>query len=489
MRRVIGIIGAGFGGLSAAVLLAARGHRVEVFDKQNRPGGKAAGIEINGFHFDSGPSVITSPWLFDEIFEKAGRKREDYIHLIPIHPWTRIIETNESWWDLDDPDLMNEDGVLITREEINQLSVFNENARTIFRRWQENYYNVTMNNTRDWIRSLVRLPEIRHLSDDYRLIASMLPNDRIRHAIAFPAVVLGANPFTPTRAPLIYHGMKCQGGVYYPQGGISALANSLVRIIRELGGEVHYGVEVSEILYHNGRLRGIRLNDGGVQVCDYVISTSDALLSSKDLLPGFARHFKSEVNKKRLATSAFVLGLGIRELPELELLKPFNIIQGYGFAEFMKSVFQTGKLSTDPFFFVNSPSQIDPSLAPAGHSLLQVVTPVPNLTYPLDWVESTRLIRKQLVDKLEQLFPGLRNAVVAEISYGPPDFRDRLNCYAGAAFSLQPIFTPTGWRTIKQQVDGYPEVFLVGAGTHPGGGIFGVIHSAFNVDRIITNRI
>ncbi len=490
MSKVI-VIGSGFGGLGAAIRLAARGHEVEVFEKRDKPGGRAYVYKIDGFTFDGGPTVITAPFMFDDLWRAAGRRREDYFRLVPVNPYYRIFDHQGRHFDY------NGDEHLIL-DEIGQWNPadregyrrFIGTTRAIFQKGFVELADKPFLHFSDMLRVAPDLIRMQSYLSVYSYVAQFIKDDFLRRVFSFHPLLIGGNPFD---APSIYamiHYLEREWGIHYAVGGTGAIVAAMARLFEELGGRIHLNAAVEEILVDSQarRVTGIRLADGAAVTADHVVSNADSAFTYRSLIP---EHFLRKYNHRRIdrmkySMSLFVIYFGTKRLYRDQGLAHHNIILSERYKDLLTDVFDRQTLAKDFSLYLHMPTLTDPSMAPEGCESFYVLSPVPHLGSGIDWTRAAKPYRDAIIQFLEDHYlPDLQASIVAEHHIDPLHFRDTLNSQLGAAFSLQPVLTQSAWFRPHNQSEEFSNLYFVGAGTHPGAGLPGVLSSSIIVENLI----
>jgi phytoene desaturase len=486
--RVV-VIGSGFGGLGVAVRLAARGFRVRVLEKRDQPGGRAYVYRDAGFAFDAGPTVVTAPQLIEELFELAGRRMADHLKLVPVDPFYRIRFDDGRLFDYTgDADRMAEEVRRVSPADVDGYRRFVVEAEKIFRVGFEQLSDVPFSRAVDMLKIVPQMIRLRSHKSVYALVSSYIRDEALRQVMSFHPLLVGGNPFSTTSIYSLIAYLERKWGVWFALGGTGAIVQALVELLRALGGELECDAEVEEILVDGGRARGVRLAGGRVIDADLVVSNSDVAFTYKRLLPPAVRRKWTD---RRLDQMRYSMGLVVayfgtrRTYPELA---HHTILLGPRYRELLDDIFERKVLASDFSLYLHAPTRTDPSLAPPGCEAFYVLAPVPHLGSGTDWDREIDGYRDRLYAFLEEaMLPELRTSLVTSRTITPNTFRDELNSIHGAAFSIQPLLTQSAYFRPHNRSEDVRGLYFVGAGTHPGAGMPGVLSSAKVVDRLIAD--
>ncbi|HSR46676.1 MAG TPA: phytoene desaturase family protein [Anaerolineales bacterium] len=476
------VIGGGFGGLAAAIRLAAQGNEVELFEARDQLGGRAYVYRQDGFTFDGGPTVITAPFLFDELFALAGRRREDYVAFVPLHPYYRIFHPDGRFLDYNsDPAFIDEQIRKWNPSDVEGYHRFIATTQAIFEKGFVELADRPFLHVSDMLRvapDLIRLQSYRNV---YPYVSGFIQDEFLRQCFSFHPLLVGGNPFQTTSIYSLIHYLEREWGVHYAMGGTGAIIEALGKLAGELGVRIHLDAPVEEILVRDRRVRGVRLADGTTHRADAVISNGDMANTYRALIP--ARHRRKftdrRIERMHHSMSLFVLYFGTRRRYTAADLAHHNIILGPRYRGLLDDIFKRKILADDFSLYLHMPTLTDPSLAPEGHEAFYVLSPVPNLEAPVDWAETAPHYKDRILDHLEAHFlPDLRANLVTEHWIDPAHFAGTLRSFQGSAFSIEPILTQSAWFRPHNRSEEFENLYLVGAGTHPGAGLPGVLSSA-----------
>jgi phytoene desaturase len=480
MRRVA-VIGSGFGGLALAIRLQSAGVQTTLLEKRDQPGGRAYVYRDAGFTFDAGPTVITAPEALEELFALSGRALADYVRLVPVVPFYRLF-----WDDGYVFDYSND--LEATLEQIRAKSPGDVQGYLDFLRYTEDvfehgYTRLATVPFLDWwsmIRVAPQLVRLESYRSVHSVVASHIRDPHLRQAFSFHSLLVGGNPFKASSIYTLIHFLERRWGVHFPIGGTGALVAGMVRLFEELGGEVRLGAPVERILTASGRVTGVATGDGWSGRFDAVASNADVnhtyerLLGHEPLAAPVARRLR----RMRHSMSLFLVYFGTRGTHPS--LAHHDVIFGPRYRGLLEDIFETGKLADDFSLYLHAPTRTDPSLAPEGCECFYVLSPVPHLGKGrIDWVtEGPRYADRILSFLDERYVPGLRRDLVTRRIFTPLDFETELNAHLGSAFSLEPLLSQSAYFRAHNRDDRIGGLYLVGAGTHPGAGVPGVVSSA-----------
>ncbi len=486
----IAVIGSGFGGLAAAVRLAAAGHHVDIFEKRDRIGGRAYQYEIGGFRFDGGPTVLTAPFMFEELFELAGERLADHVDLVPLDPFYRVFDADQRTFDYHaDLEAFLREVERCSPDDAAGVRRLTQRISRVF----DAFYPYTERNMMQPSVMLAMLPFMvrqRAMAGVARTVNQAVRDPFLRQALSFHPLLVGGRPSTTPALYSLIVEFERRWGVHYALGGTGALVAAIGSLFERLGGRIHVRAEVDRITVDAGRATGVRLVDGTEHHADVVVSNSDPGHTYSHLLRTTRRFWESD-GRQRLrqpSMSLHVLYLGAdRQWPDSPLTH-HNILLPRDHRATMRRVFgrhrvAASQVAVDPFLYVHVPSKTDPTVAPPGHESMYVLVAAPPLPRAeQDDPEATALeaaaVRQTVLDTLEDGYlPGLREHLIVEHAIGPDHFRDVLNSPRGSGFSLRPTLMQSGWFRPHNRSQDVAGLYLVGAGTHPGAGVPAVLAS------------
>lgn len=492
MSKKIIIIGTGFGALGTAVRLLARGFQVEMFEKRDKPGGRAYVYELNGFKFDGGPTVITAPFMFDDIFEAAGKKREDYITFVPCDPFYRIFDHKRQYFDYN----ADEAFTLGQIEKWNPSDKegylrFLRTTKAIFEKGFTGLADKPFLKFTDMLKVAPDLIRLQSYLSVYQYVSKYVKDDFLRRCFSFHPLLVGGNPFDTTSIYTLIHYLERKWGVHYAIGGTGAIVKALTGLIEELGGIIHLNAEVKEILAGKGKVKGVKLAGGSLHFSDAIVCNSDVAVTYRSLIDKKFRkkYTDRRIERMKYSMSLFVIYFGTKKRYLDSGLKHHNIILSERYRELLTDIFDNKVLADDFSLYLHMPTYTDPSIAPDGHEAFYILSPVPNLAADTDWTKMAGPYRDRIMQFLEDNYlPGLQANLVAGHYIDPIHFRDTLKSYLGSAFSVQPLLSQSAWFRPHNRSEDFDNLYFTGAGTHPGAGLPGVLSSSIIADKLISER-
>jgi len=478
MRIVV--IGSGFGGLSAAIRLQAQGHEVVILEKRDRAGGRAYVFRQNGFTFDAGPTILTAPAMIDELFALAGRQTSEAVRLVRLDPYYNVrFEDGAVFRYTGDSEQLRAEVRRFRGSDVDGYDRFSVAAQRIFDAAfplvDQPFTTVT-----DMMRVLPELVRLRADRSVARVAERYFSDERLRQVFSFHPLLIGGNPFHSSSIYALIHVLEKRWGVWFAMGGTGALVDALVRLFTDLGGEIRFDAEVGgiDVDLVTRRARGVTLVDGERLTADVVVSNADVAFTYRRLVPAAARKVNTDrrIDGLRYSMSLFVIYFGTDR--RYEDIAHHEILMGPRYKGLLGDIFDRKTLADDFSLYLHRPTATDTSLAPPGCDSWYVLSPVPHLGGRTDWAQASAPYRDAIIRYLEQRYlPGLSRHIVAEQRVDPRYFHETLNSHLGSAFSVEPTLTQSAWFRPHNKSEDVPNLYLVGAGTHPGAGVPGVLSS------------
>ncbi|MFN5056888.1 MAG: phytoene desaturase family protein [Verrucomicrobiota bacterium] len=481
------VIGAGFGGIAAALRLRAKGYAVTLIDRCAALGGRAQVYEREGFRHDAGPTVITAPFLFEELFALFGERFADHVKLVPLTPWYRFQFADGDTFDYGGTleATLAEIERIEPRDRVGYLALL-EHSRRIYDIGFTQLSAQPFHRLGTMLRQVPHLLGLRNYETVWQMVSRHLVSDKLRRAFSIQPLLVGGNPFDTTSIYGLIHFLERAHGVHFAMGGTGAVTRALGDLLERQGVEVRLGATVERIRIEQGVARGVVLADGTVVDADIVVSDADAAHLYRDLVPRAEQALTTRVklSQAHYSMGLFVMYFGTtRTYPDVA---HHTIWMGERYRELLEDIFHRQKLAEDFSLYVHRPTATDPSFAPAGQDSFYVLCPVPNLQADIDWATEGPRLRDRIVDALERtMLPGLKASITADFYKTPEDFRDEYRSVHGAGFSVAPIFRQSAWFRFHNKSESVRNLYLVGAGTHPGAGVPGVLCSAKVIDALI----
>lgn len=489
------VIGAGLGGLAAAMRLGAKGYHVTLVDRLDRPGGRGSSITKGGHRFDLGPTIVTVPDRLRELWADCGRDFDKDVKIVPMDPFYKILFADgESYTAYGDDEKVKAEVARISPRDVEGFRHFMWDAKARYEFGYENLGRKPMHKLWDLIKVLPTFGMLRADRSVYGHAKKMVKDAHLRFALSFHPLFIGGDPFNVTSMYILVSQLEKKFGVHYAMGGVQAIADAMANVVRDQGGSIVLNAEVDEILVSKaGRATGVRLVDGTEFPAEVVVSNADAGHTYKRLLRNRDRWrwTDEKLDKKRWSMGLFVWYFGTKGTAKMwpEVVH-HSVVVGPRYEGHVNDLFIKGKLAEDMSLYVHRPSVTDPSAAPQGDDTFYVLSPVPNLGFDngVDWaVEAEKYKAKVLAVLEERLLPGVTGKITEEVVFTPETFRDRYLSPLGAGFSLEPRIFQSAWfrpHNTSEEVDG---LYLTGAGTHPGAGVPSVIGSAELVAQMIAD--
>ena len=481
MIRSAIVIGAGFGGLALAIRLQSAGVATTLVEGRDKPGGRAYYWERDGFVFDAGPTVITDPDCLKELWALSGRDMAEDVELQPVSPFYRL-----SWPDGTSFDYSNDDAQLareiakLNPDDLAGYHRFLAYAEGVYREGYEKLGHVAFLDFASMIKAAPALARYQAWRSVYSIVSSFVKSEKLREALSFHTLLVGGNPMTTSAIYALIHKLERDGGVWFAKGGTNKLVAGMVAQFERLGGTVRLGDPVTAIDTLGERATGVRTQSGWHGEADAVATNADVMHSYRDLLSGSrsAQRTKGKLARKRWSPSLFVVHFGVKGA--WPGIPHHSILFGPRYKGLLTDIYEHGVVSEDFSLYLHHPTVTDPSMAPEGMSTFYALAPVPHMgKAPIDWDVVGPLLEKRILDEIgRRLIPDIHERIVTRFSYAPPDFARDLNAHLGSAFSLEPILTQSAWFRTHNRDDQIANLYFVGAGTHPGAGIPGVVGSA-----------
>lgn len=481
------VIGSGFGGLAAAIRLGARGYRVTVLEKLDAPGGRAYVYKQDGFTFDAGPTIITAPFLLEELWGLCGRELADDVDLRHMDPFFRIRFDDGRHFDYSGD----------RQKTLAQIRDFNPDDVEGYLQYlkaSEQRYRIgferlgfkSFDSLWDLVKFLPQLIRLRSDRSVYSLVSQHIKDPYLRQVMSFHPLLIGGNPFSVTGIYSLISYLEQQFGVYSAMGGTGSIVTGMVKLIEGQGSTVHCSTEVDEITIERGRATGVKLASGEQLQAEVVVSNADAAWTYRHLVP---ERWRKRWSNQRIERAAYSNGLFVWYFGtnrRYEDVPHHSVLLGPRYKGLLDDIFKHKTLADDFSLYLHRPTATDPSMAPEGCDAWYALVPVPHLDANINWTIHAEPFRRAIEQRLANtVLPNLPDHIVSSRLLTPLDFQHRLNSFKGAGFSLEPRITQSAWFRPHNRSEDIERLYLVGAGTHPGAGIPGVISSARVLDEIV----
>ena len=474
------IIGSGFGGLALAIRLQSAGISTTIIEARDRPGGRAYVWKQDGYTFDAGPTVITDPACLEELWTLSGSQMSDDVTLLPVDPFYRLLWNDGTRFDYsNDEAQLNAEIAKLDPADVAGYARFVEYAKGVY---EDGYVKLGAVPFLDFTAMLKAAPALaKHQAwrSVYSVVSGFVKNEKLRQVLSFHALLVGGNPMKTSSIYALIHQLEKLGGVWFAKGGTSALINGMVALFERLGGSMLLNEKVTQITHDGAQVNGVVSASGRTLTADLVASNGD-LVHTYGLFGGsiYAARKVMSLQRKRFSPSLFVVHFGLKgSFPEIA---HHSILFSDRYGPLLDDIYRHGKLVDDPSIYLHRPTATDPGMAPEGKTAFYALAPVPHLgRAPVDWsVEGPRYRDVVLGRIRDLLIPDLEERLDVCFHYTPQNFAEDLGAHLGSAFSLEPVLTQSAWFRGHNRDDHFSNLYLVGAGTHPGAGIPGVVGSA-----------
>ena len=481
------VIGSGFGGLAAAIRLAVKGYKVEILERLASPGGRAYVHKRNGFTFDAGPTIITAPFLLEELWELCGKKMSDDIDLRAMDPFYQIRFSDGRIFNYTgDLDRMKLEVAKFSPNDLPGYLRFLEEADRCYQLGFEDLGDVAFDSFKDLINAMPNLIKMRSWNSLYSLVAKHIKDPQLREVMSFHPLLIGGNPFSVTCTYSLINTLERKWGVHSAMGGTGSIVKGLVGLLKDLGVSIRYVSTVKKINIENNKVTGVTLENGDVLYANKVVSNADTAWTYKNLIDSQYRQVWTDqkIERGKYSMSLFVWYFGTKK--QYSQIPHHMMLLGERYKELLDDIFKRHHLAKDFSLYLHRPTATDPSLAPEGCDTFYVLSPVPHLDSKTDWNKEAEIYRAAIAKMLgDTVLPGLEENIIESFVMTPQDFQDRLLSYKGAAFGLEPLLTQSAWFRPHNRSEDIEGLYMVGASTHPGAGIPGVLSSAKAFDSLI----
>ena len=483
------VVGAGFGGIASALRARALGHKVTLIEKNQSLGGRAQVFQRDGYRHDAGPTVITAPFLFDELFELFGKKREDYVTFTPLKTWYRFVYDDLSHFDYSgEQEHIDQCISKINTDDVENYQSLLSESKSIYEIGFQQLADKPFHQLSQMLKLLPDMLRLKSYRSVWQLVCSHIESEKLQQAFSIQPLLVGGNPFDTTCIYNLIHFLERKHGVFFAMGGTGALVSALQALMDEEGISIITGDSVEAIQLEDKRISQVTTQSGRIIPCDHLISNMDPTFLYKNLLKGKSNpiaRIRSSIAKQSMGL--FVLFFGTSQ--RYESVEHHTILFGQRFKGLLDDIFDNKVLSDDFALYLHRPTATDPSFAPKGHDSFYALIPVPNLDGGQNWEIEGPKLQEKVIDRLTQtILPELAQTIRSPFFMTPEDFKDDYLSTSGAGFSISPHFYQSAWFRFHNHGEGIENLSLTGAGTHPGAGLPGVLSSAKVVESLLKKK-
>ncbi len=488
MTKKVIVVGSGFGGLASALRLKAKRFDVTLVEKHPDLGGRARVFKKGNFIYDGGPTVITAPYLFEELFSLFNKKISNYVKIVPLNLWYRFVFANGETFDYSGNEKLMEKEIKKFSETdytgYNKLVNFTEK---IFNKGFTDLSDKPFNNFSFMAKQIPALLNLKSYKSVYGLVSKYISNDKLRRVFSMHPLLVGGNPFTTTSIYALILFLEKKWGIHYSMGGTGSLVKALEKLMEEEGVKIIKDAEVTEIILDNKNVKAVKINKSKIINCDYVVCNSDPPNVYKNLIKSKNNYnflFKQKMKRMDYSMGLFVYYFGSKK--KYKDVAHHTIYFGKSYEKHLEKIFEKKILSDDISYYLHRPSATDPNMAPNGQDAFYVLVPVPNNLSNINWLNQGEKFKNLVLDKMDKsVLPGIKENVVSDFYLTPDYFEKDLATLHGSGFSIQPKFSQSAYFRFHNQSEVFNNLYFVGAGTHPGAGMPGVISSAKVLDKIL----
>ena len=488
MTKKVIVIGSGFGGLASALRLRAKGYEVTLLEKHSDLGGRARVFKKGNFIYDGGPTVITAPYLIEELFSLFNKKISNYVKIVPLDLWYRFVFNDGETFDYSGNEkLMEKEIKKFSDKDYEGYNKLVKFTKKIFDKGFTDLSDKPFNNFSFMIKQIPSLLNLKSYKSVYGLVSNYISNEKLRRVFSMHPLLVGGNPFTTTSIYTLILFLEKKWGIHYSMGGTGSVVKALEKLMEEENIRIIKDAEVTEIISKNKDVKAVKINNSKIIDCDYIVCNSDPpnvyknLIKSKD---NYNFLFKQKMKRMDYSMGLFVYYFGSKK--QYKNVAHHTIYFGKSYEEHLEKIFEKKVLSEDISYYLHRPSATDPNMSPNGQDAFYVLVPVPNNLSNISWSNEGEKFKDLILDKMDKsVLPGIKENVVSDFYLTPDYFEKDLATLHGSGFSIQPKFSQSAYFRFHNQSEVFDNLFFVGAGTHPGAGMPGVISSAKVLDKIL----
>ena len=487
MAKKVIVIGSGFGGLAAALRLRAKGLDITLVEKQPDLGGRARIFKKGGFIYDGGPTVITAPYLFEELFSLFNKKISNYVEIIPLDLWYRFVFSDGQTFDYSgDEKSMEKEIKKFSDKDFKGYKDLVNFTEKIFNKGFTDLSDKPFNNIAFMLNQVPSLLRLKSYMSVYKLVSNYIKNEKLRRVFSMHPLLVGGNPFTTTSIYTLILFLEKKWGIHYSMGGTGNVVNALEKLMVEENIKIIKGAEVTEIISSDNKVKGVKLNNSEIIECDYIVCNSDPPNVYQNLIKSKNNYnflFKQKIKRMDYSMGLFVYYFGSKK--QYKDVAHHTIYFGNSYEKHLDKIFEKKILSKDISYYLHRPSATDPNMAPSGQDAFYVLVPVPNNLSNIDWSNEGKKFKNLILEKMDSsVLPGIKENVVSDFYLTPDYFEKELATLHGSGFSIQPKFSQSAYFRFHNQSEVFKNLYFVGAGTHPGAGMPGVLSSAKVLDKL-----
>jgi phytoene desaturase len=487
MAKKIIVVGSGFGGLAAALRLRAKGFNITLVEKHPDLGGRARVFKKGDFIYDGGPTVITAPYLFEELFNLFNKKISDYVEIVPLDLWYRFVFSDGQTFDYSGDEKSMEKEIKKFSDKdfkgYNDLVNFTEK---IFNKGFTDLSDKPFNNLTFMLKQVPSLLSLKSYKSVYKLVTNFITNEKLRRVFSMHPLLVGGNPFTTTSIYTLILFLEKKMGIHYSMGGTGSVVKALEKLMKEENIHIIKGAEVTEIITNDKSVKGVKINNSEIIECDYIVCNSDPPNVYQNLIKSKNNYnflFKQKMKRMDYSMGLFVYYFGSKK--QYKDVAHHTIYFGNSYEKHLDKIFEKKTLSEDISYYLHRPSATDPNMAPKGQDAFYVLVPVPNNLSKINWSNEGEKFKNLILEKMDRsVLPGIKESVVSDFYLTPDYFENDLATLHGSGFSIQPKFSQSAYFRFHNQSEIFKNLYFVGAGTHPGAGMPGVLSSAKVLDKL-----
>ena len=488
MTKKVIVVGSGFGGLASALRLKAKGYDVTLIEKHPDLGGRARVFKRGNFIYDGGPTVITAPYLFEELFSLFNKKISDYVEIVPLNLWYRFVFDDGKTFDYSGNEKSMEKEIKKFSNKdfkgYNELVNFTEK---IFNKGFTDLSDKPFSNLSFMLKQVPALLKLKSYKSVYKLVSNYISSEKLRRVFSMHPLLVGGNPFTTTSIYTLILFLEKKWGIHYSMGGTGKVVKALEKLMLEEGIKIIKASEVTEIITENKSVKSVKINNSKIIECNYVVCNSDPPNVYKNLIKSKNNYgflFKQKMKRMDYSMGLFVYYFGSKK--KYKDVAHHTIYFGKTYKKHLEKIFENKILSEDISYYLHRPSATDPNMAPDGQDAFYVLVPVPNNLSNINWSNEGERFKNLILDKMDKsVLPDIKKNVVNDFYLTPDYFEKDLSTLHGSGFSIQPKFSQSAYFRFHNQSEIFENLYFVGAGTHPGAGMPGVISSAKVLDKIL----